>query len=158
LSSLSDGNSKHSSLYSRTASTASSVKASGIYQGGFTSWLMILRRSVGVPFDGFVGTNTNDSNFVNFLATDSKGFYLSNRTSSTNYKGSKNGSILSVNTSAGTNQLPSVSYYISAVNGLGWYDDKEISFASIGDGLTDLDATNLYNRVQTLMTYFGIQV
>jgi hypothetical protein len=158
LSSLSDGNSKHSSLYSRTASTASFVKASGIYQGVFTSWVMTLRRSVGVPFDGFVGTNTNDNNFVNFLATDSKGFYLSNRTSSTNYKGSKNGSILSVNTSAGTNQLPSVSYYISAVNGAGFYDDKEISFASIGDGLTDTEAANYYTAVQTFQTALNRQV
>lgn len=38
------------------------------------------------------------------------------------------------------------------------YTNKQCSFVSIGISLSDTDVNNLYTRVQTLMTYFGINV
>jgi len=38
------------------------------------------------------------------------------------------------------------------------YTNKQCSFVSIGISLSDTDVNNLYSRVQTLMTYFGINV
>jgi hypothetical protein len=32
------------------------------------------------------------------------------------------------------------------------YDNKELAFASIGDGLTDTEASNFYTAVQTFQT------
>ena len=38
------------------------------------------------------------------------------------------------------------------------YTTKQCAFSSIGDGLTDAESANFYNRVQTLMTYFAINI
>ena len=38
------------------------------------------------------------------------------------------------------------------------YDNKQLAFASIGDGLSDAEVTNLYNRVQTFNTALARQV
>ena len=40
--------------------------------------------------------------------------------------------------------------------GTPYYTTKQCRFASSGEGFSDTDATNYTNRVNTLMTYFGI--
>jgi hypothetical protein len=40
----------------------------------------------------------------------------------------------------------------------GTYDNKELAFASIGDGLNDTEAANFYTAVQTFQTTLGRNV
>jgi hypothetical protein len=40
----------------------------------------------------------------------------------------------------------------------GFFDVRQCAFATIGDGLTDTDAANLYTRVQTYQTALSRQV
>ena len=58
--------------------------------------------------------------------------------------------------------LPTTKLFIGAVNsGLNvgnYYASKQYAFASIGDGLTDTEASNLYTRVQAFQTTLNRQV
>jgi len=94
---------------------------------------------------------------------DSRGFFQSIRTTSTSFKIFKNNSQLgttNTNASSGFSNLI-YNFYISALNQDNsplYYSTRQFSFAYIGNGLTDAEATNFYTRVNTLMTYFGINV
>jgi len=74
----------------------------------------------------------------------------------------KNNSLLAQNTGISVSGTPPIySIVIGAVNSSGTptaYSNKQCRFSSIGDKLTEADASNFYTRVNTLMTYFGINV
>jgi hypothetical protein len=99
----------------------------------------------------------------NFSNTDARAFYILAKSTVTNLDGYKNTtkSLNNVRTSGSPGTLPNYSLYISAMhyngNPVNYYD-REISFASVGDDLTDTDATNLYNIVQRYQTSLGRQV
>ena len=109
---------------------------------------------------------TDDPNRVSGANTDSRGFYITSRTTSTSLKQYKNSSIFGTNSNTSTGTRARYSMPLGAVryiNDAGIdtysnYSNREQSFASIGDGLTDAEASNFYTRVNTLMTYFGINV
>lgn len=94
------------------------------------------------------------------------GFWMNSRTSSTatTLKIFKNGnSLANATTSTAGQQLNTGNIFIAARNnttlpGAANFTNCQCSFASIGDGLTDAEASNFYTRVNTLMTYFGINV
>lgn len=101
----------------------------------------------------------SDFTFSTITTTNSKNFKLGSRLSSTTKKMSING--VTTDTAVTSLGLPNQSVLISAYqdNGaINYYSVRQTSFASIGTGLTDTEATNFYNRVNTLMTYFGINV
>jgi len=58
--------------------------------------------------------------------------------------------------------LPNNYFYLGTRNingiGVGTYTNRESSFASIGDGLTDTEAANFYTAVQTFQTTLGRHV
>jgi hypothetical protein len=89
--------------------------------------------------------------------TNGQGFYLGNRTASNIRNNWKNGT--KIHTSSSTSQtLPSLKIYINAMNNAGttgFYSNKECAFASIGDGLTDTEASNFYTAVQAFQTTLG---
>lgn len=89
------------------------------------------------------------------LFTPTIGLLIGTRTSATNEKYYHRGVLvdnLIVNSIAPTNNIIS----IGQLNGQ--YSTKQCAFASIGDGLTDTDALNLYNLVQAYQTTLGRQV
>ena len=72
----------------------------------------------------------------------------------------KNGVLSGVQTT-GTGVFDNVNIYLAAsvISGsLGLYDDKEHRFNSIGDGLTDTQASNFYTAVQAFQTTLSRQV
>lgn len=83
---------------------------------------------------------------------DSKGFYLNSRISSTNFKAYKNNSNVGTITAANNQTAaPNNNYFIGATNSrtaAAEFSDRECAFASIGDGLTDTEASNFYTAVQ----------
>ena len=99
------------------------------------------------------GTNDTTAN------SDGTGFYQISRTGSTNYLYGRNSTITTI-TRSSTNTI-NQKVWIGANNNVGTggtYSNKELTFIYIADGLTSTDLTNFYNRVQTLMTYFGINI
>jgi len=105
----------------------------------------------------------NSTNRILTANTNSQGFYQSIRTTSTSFKVFKNSAQLgTTNTSAssGFGGLTN-NFLIGCLNDTGtpsFYSARQYSLAYLGDGLTDTDATNFNTRVNTLMTYFGINV
>jgi hypothetical protein len=81
------------------------------------------------------------------------GFYLGSSTSSTSGKSYKNGTLSATSTTSQTRSLYNKNIYIGATNNAILnvaihYSTREYAFASIGDGLTDTQASNFYTAVQ----------
>jgi hypothetical protein len=109
---------------------------------------------------------TTDLNRISGSNTDSRGFYITSRTSSIILKQYKNSSIFGTNTNTSTGTRARYSIPLSTlryINDAGSniytsYSNRELAFASIGDGLTDTEAANFYTAVQTYQTTLGRQV
>lgn len=149
--------SNHISFYSRT-STVGVVCEMGTYDASSNNFLQL--RAAANYLSG------NSANVLSFTTTGSAlGFWLGTKRSNTDRKAFRNGVVEATNTTNDSSLLPNISIYLSARNSVNYippgpqlYSSKQFSFSSIGDGLTDTQAANLYTRVQTLMTYFGINV
>ena len=156
----------HFTLYSRTSIASTTTLGSNGVRDVTTALgsQLAIRRSFGnarvlVMWDeltgGVIGPLTE---------TDGRGFYVGSRTANNSLKFYKNASIIGTNTAIQVAVLLSANnYFISAINEGGTpisntYDNKQLAFGSIGDGLTDTEATNYYNRVQTYQTTLGRQV
>ena len=101
-------------------------------------------------------TFTNRSTFSN---TDGKGFYCGTAVTTTS-KFFKNG-VNQVSFSLTASAISSVDVFILAFNEGGgniYYSTKELAFASMGNGLTDTQASNFYTAVQAFQTTLGRQV
>ena len=109
----------------------------------------------------FFGRCTSPTIAINTPNADARGYYYLGKTGNgaNLFKSFKNGVLQDTQTGGGVN--PSNTVYIGAVNDSGstlYYTNRECAFATISDGLTDTDATNYYNLVQTFQTTLGRQV
>ena len=109
-------------------------------------------------FRNRVSTSTPSTGFI---PTDARGLFVSNRTTSTQQKAYQNG-VLKETASVNSNGLSTLQIAIAAnrtsSSSVSEYSSKQTAFTSIGDGLTDTDAANLYNRVQAFQTALNRQV
>jgi hypothetical protein len=90
------------------------------------------------------------------LNLNSQGFYQASRTSSTSFKTYKNNLNVS-NITSTQNQTINVNanVFIGALNAITAaenFSDRQCAFASIGDGLTDTQTSDLYTAVQAFQT------
>ena len=145
----------HLSYYSRVDSTNGEMFYS---QDDFTSYTAQFYISGNKTSDVFSMSNLDTSRVVNSSAS-TLGMYIASRTSSTSLKGYKNGSLVGTDTSISSGSLPNIPIYLGASNyrAFGgtttiYYGNKECAFASIGNGLTDTEASNLYTAVQNYNT------
>jgi hypothetical protein len=86
-----------------------------------------------------------------YTATDTRGLFNATRTSLSAFKVFRNTSNIASSTNAIT-VLPNRNVFLGARNdnsAIAFYNTYQAAFASIGDGLTDTDASNLYSRVNT---------
>ena len=108
-----------------------------------------------------VGYYGNTSNFTQQNISDKRGYVISSKTSSTSLKLYNNGSLVSTDTSSNTVSAPNINLYIGSRNNNGTaetYSVKQLALVSIGDGLTDAEASNLYTAVQNYQTTLGRNV
>jgi hypothetical protein len=106
--------------------------------------------------DGAYPNDASQSNNTNTL-----GFLIGNRTASNVQKTFFNGNLQNTNTNTKTLVLPARNIFIGATNNDDTalsFSTKEIAFASIGDGLTDTEASNFYTAVQNYNTTLNRQV
>lgn len=91
--------------------------------------------------------------------TNSVGFWLNSRINSNTFAVYRNNIIWQTRTSNSTGLSNNV-IYLGALNLAGSieYSSRQIAFATIGDGLTDTEAANLYTAVQKYQTTLGRQV
>ena len=159
-------NNSHISVYLRTnvnADTSDIGIQDDMGAGVVSSAFYIYPRSSNSLYSTI---QTTDANRVIVLNTDSRGFYIASRTTSTSFKQYKNSSLLGSNTNTSNGTMARYSMPLGAfryINDVGSntyvsYSNRENAFASIGDGLTDAEATTFYNAVQAFQTTLGRQV
>lgn len=138
-------NSAHVSIYSRTNSTGLKCDVGGSGPSAQTN-----------IFPNYSNTfypRIQDINSGTSLNSDTRAMYMANRVSSSEAQGWRNSTKYTITSnSLGRNNL---SYYLSAFNSGGYYSDRELAFATIGDGLTDTEVSNFYTVVQAFQTTLG---
>jgi len=136
-------NSTHYSFYSTTSSVNLGFDI-GCFAGGQENWMSVNYNGV-----AFYYPNTNGVSYAN---NDSRAFYLGTFTLTT-MNLFRNLVKVATKTSASYNST-NLNVYIGAGNtgGTPLYSIRECAFASIGDGLTDTEASDFYDAVQAFQT------
>jgi len=130
-------NNTHLSFYSRT----NNVQA-GVDMGTVDTTVQY--------YAGILYYRLNSGTYNAKGAQSSSGMSIASRLSSTQQKFYKNASLLSTDTNNSTSIL-NLNIYLGAWNSTPTYStDREYAFASIGDGLTDTQASNFYTAVQAM--------
>ena len=138
-------NSVHISYYSRTNENVAVIEM-GV---GLSDGLFIEARTSNVSY-----YRVHSSALLQHSDTDSRAFYVANRTASNVMNAWKNGVKLATSTGASTTKQ-NFNIYLGALSTGGtasFPTGKQCAFASIGDGLTDTDAANFYTAVQAFQT------
>lgn len=149
-------NSQHLCIYSRTDINDSQVDMGMYVSGGNASYLAY--RFSGVIYPTI---QTNEQSAGSTPYSSSLGLIIGNRRDSLNALFYHNGTLVGTyqrNSSAVNNTL---NMYIGAYNVQGTpslFSQKQNAFASIGDGLTDTEASNFYTAVQSFQTTLSRQV
>jgi hypothetical protein len=147
-------NNTHLSIYSRTDLNSGGASiGSNMGTPLFTNQLAIVSKSANIFY-----SSINQASVSGISNTNGRGFYLAKRTSSTGIVMQKNNTQTSVTISS--SGLSNFKLSIGATNAGGsfYYDPNQLAFVSIGDGLTDTEATNFYTAVQNYNTTLGRQV
>ena len=149
-------NSGHLSIYSRTNVEDSSSDLSSESNSG-TNQQILLSRYTGLGFvasyGGYLGAASQVAN------TDSRGLFVTNRNSSTNVTAFKNS--VKVLDYANASSLSTLQLVLGAQNfttGISRFSIRQYAFASIGDGLSDINASDFYTAVQAFQTTLSRQV
>jgi len=147
-------NNVHISHYSRTNNT-SAVCDIGLLNTTATSGTHTISYSSGLA------AVRNADLSSGFLATSSTaGMFINNRTTLTQVKYFYNSSLFNtiISNSLGKTSL---NYFLAARNSGGTatlFSNRENAFSSIGDGLTDDEADNFYDAVQTFQTTLNREI
>jgi hypothetical protein len=161
-------NSHHLSFYSRTNNTTTAYDmACQSIQASSTQYGYMLLSTYNTGTSRYQ-QQTQNAYAITVSEANTLGFYQGSRTSSTSFKAFKNGILRGNNTALAStisSYLPINSIYLSAFNfnnngaiSTSDYSNRQCAFASIGDGLTDTDASNFYNAVQAYQTTLNRQV
>jgi len=144
-------NSVHISYYSRTNENVAVIEMGT----GLSDGLFIEARTSNVSY-----YRVHSTTLLTHADTDSRAFYVANRTASNVMNAWKNGVKLATSAGASTSKQ-NFNIYLGALNNGGtasFPTGKQCAFASIGDGLTDTDAANFYTAVQAFQTTLSRQV
>ena len=147
-------NDVHSSVYSRTNVDGAfcDLGVSGTINSGINTFIRLTNKTYYRLHEEDVNTLTT---------TDSRGFFLGWRNSSTIKNISVNGIKTSFTAAVGGKSNGNIYlgalYNIPTVSATS-YSPRQLAFASIGYGLTDTEAANLYTRVQAFQTALSRQV
>jgi hypothetical protein len=149
-------NSVHLAMYSRTNSSVDSFDIGG--NSGFSNFFgaQLACYYTGIGAISHLHSYPTDS-AISSTETDTRAFYLASRTSSTSNKLYRNNTNLATNTTARTSTLYNGTFRLANDYG-SKYTNRQFAFVSIGDGLTDTDASNLYTAVNAFQTTLGRQV
>lgn len=158
-------NNTHLSFYSRTNSVPLSgeMVEIGAYEAPTADLFEIQLRHSN---DNFITSAYNFTTFrLSSSNSNSQGFFIGNRSSSTSLKNFKNGTLLGTNSATNTTNVTTndtKNLFLAAINAgsinAQSFSNRQCAFASIGDGLTDTEASNFYTAVQAFQTTLNRQV
>jgi hypothetical protein len=151
-------NSTHISYYTRTNNNGSSFAEMGVLNGN--QGIFIIPKFDGSATGAYRAVNSSQLG-PGASPTDVRGLYIASRITSTAMKLYRNSSTLfnDTQTSGALFSLGNVFLLASNVGGsANYFSARQCAFASIGDGLTDTDSSNLYTAVQAFNTSLGRSV
>ena len=137
--------SAHLSSYIRTTPNGGSLIANGTYD--------LFLHLAGGQFYGSLATGS----YSNTTQAANAAFYMVNRPNGTNQKLIRNSTIL-LNAAQASSSFTSSNALLGAFSSGSFFSDAQIALASIGDGLTDAEASNFYTAVQAFQTTLSRQV
>jgi hypothetical protein len=145
-----DKNSSHLSIYSRTSQTAQTVFDIGSAISGppESGYHMTLNYG-GVFYPRVFDANLGISN------SSTLGFFMANRQSSTTIKTLRNTTVNTITSNSVTSTLNTYKVVVCGLNlngTISQFTTREYAFVSMGDGLTDTEASNFYTAVQAFQT------
>ena len=150
-------NDLHLSVYARTRPTrlanANDINPTAFYNA--TGWTTLRATSNSSGYDLFTTSDTAAGTVG--LTTTAVGFSLGSRTSATAIKYYKNTTSASGNGASHTADFVNSELTLNGSN-FSYYSAANYAFASLGNGLTDAEAANLYTAVQAFQTTLGRQV
>jgi hypothetical protein len=147
-------NSSHISGYTRTNTSVLAPLLSSENASTYANGIFIWPKYVGNVFSVRVNDDSSDSATA---VTNTQGLHLATRTASNVKKYRHNTTQILSNTTA-SSALNVASIYIGASRNNANYSTHQTAFNTIGDGLTDTEAANLYTRVQTFNQALSRQV
>lgn len=153
---LTNGN-FHLSSYSRTNLTLQAYSAEIQLASTYTSsgWISLRTNDKTLGISGVCfGDDTNE--FV-VASNTTSGFMVGTETSNSLRKVFKNNSLLGQNTTTSSTTITSSNLTLLGASS-STYSSNQVAFTSIGNGLTDTEAANLYTRVQAFQTALSRQV
>lgn len=149
-------NSTHASYYSRQDTSNTGVVIGCENSTSAVNAILIQPDFSGITYT-IINGNIVPNNFISFADTNGASFYIASRNSATQHAAYKNGT-LQASQNANSTGLANTKIVLGAYirsSIVQFYTDKECAFATIGDGLTDTDATNLYNIVDLYQKRLG---
>jgi hypothetical protein len=135
--------SAHLSVYINTAPNGQQFLANGALSG-------FLQTAGGQIYGSLGGT------FINTTVTANAAFYMVNRPSGTTLKLIKNASVVLSATNAGASYAAN-NFLLNAYTTTQFINNCRYAFASIGDGLSDTESSNLYTAVHSFNTTLSRQ-
>jgi hypothetical protein len=141
--------STHLSFYSRTNVSSTQVEISAL--GGNPNRITLEISWLGAFDSDLYNFSTGRVTAAN---ANSTGFYVASRINSTTHKAFKNNSQLGSTNTGASGSLSNITnnLVLLAQSASLNFSSKQCAFSSIGDGLTDTDAANLYTAVQAFQT------
>lgn len=149
------------SYYSRTLAAGASLAVDmGAFPNQTTNssgYSLIIRRSDNTS--AFSANTTSTTSFAAVTSTtNGTGFFNGSIINSSSRKFYRNGSVIATNTTTGIQSLPPQKIFLGALsnnNVASLFSSRQCTFASIGSGLSDSEATVFYNIVQTFQIILG---
>lgn len=147
-------NNTHLSYYSRTQVTGTNGVDIGVTNGAGVNELYLAYNAFGGTYIGIYSSAIN----LTALPTTTK-MFIASRLSSTEVKAYYAGSAYQT-VASNSQALTSLSIYLAALHATSttYYSNRQCAFASIGEGLSDTNASDFYTAVQAFQTTLSRQV
>ena len=141
--------SSHISTYLRTTQTSNNVPIGARY-GSTSIWQMnTINNDAFYYYNGSIATELSSG------ITNEKGLFLGSVLSTTLRKIYINNTLKSTSTTSNSISYPDLNVYLAATNANNTtitFSQKEMAMATIGSGLTDVEASTFYSLTQALQT------
>ena len=157
-------NNSHLLIYSRTQTPVGGGWSIGVGNTatGNPVYGLAINRAYG-PVNGIIYDNGDSSGNGRLETTnsDGRGLWMGSTMASNAHKLYRNGSVIASSSLIASGTISNLSFNIGRMNptaGLNYYMSNELALTSVGDGLTDVQAANLYTLTQAFQTSLSRQV
>lgn len=156
-------NNTHISYYSRSATSGATRSEIGVGDPATNVYLQMLAYRPTGNYNGDQYYGMAALNRIDAAVANSMGYFVDSRINTTTHKAWRSNVLIGSENNLQTNNISAFSQniYIGGRNNGGSADlfsDRQTAFATIGDGLTDTEAANLYDAVQNFQTALNRQV